>query len=118
MAKAATETSITTIDDAPKAVEQPAAKVLRGAADPDLSGERVELTIHQDSGENGREPVFVGLNGTGYQIPRGIAVNVPVEVLEVLDNATMTVYESTAGVTVPKGRAVKRFAYNVRQQRA
>jgi hypothetical protein len=115
MAKA-TETSITTIDDAPKATEPVATVKLNGKADPELSGKRVELTIMQDSGENGREPVFVGLNGTGYQIPRGIPVNVPVEVLEVLNNATMTVYESSAGMTVPKGREVKRFAYNVNQR--
>lgn len=116
MAKAH-DTSITTIDDAPAAPVPVAATILHVNNDGEfLSGERVELVVNQGEGENGREPVYVGLNGTGYQIPRGIPVNVPVEVLQILDNAVQTVYESTGSTTTP--REVKRFSYNTRQARA
>lgn len=112
MAKA-TDTSITTIDDAPKNPEPTPVQVVRATdLSEDLSGKRVELTINQDSGENGREPVFVGLNGVGYQIPRGVPVNVPVELLEILDNAIQTVYESNG--TTAHARDVKRYSYNTR----
>jgi hypothetical protein len=112
MAKA-TDTSITTIDDAPKAEAPAPVSVLRASdLGADLSGKRVELTINQDSGENGREPVFVGLNGVGFQIPRGVPVNVPVELLEILDNAVQTVYESNGNTA--QAREVKRYSYNTR----
>jgi hypothetical protein len=111
------DSSITTIDDAPPATVPVAATTLavnndRGV----LSGERIELTINQTDGENGREPVFVGLDGIGYQIPRGVPVNVPVELLEILDNAVQTVYESTG--TVARPREVKRYSYNTRAVKA
>jgi hypothetical protein len=38
--------------------------------------------------------------------------------LEVLDNATMRVYESQGGITLPQGREIKRFAYNARAKAA
>lgn len=114
---AKTDTSITTIDDAQKAVEPPAAVALHVADQGDkLSGKRIELTVHQGEGDMGKQPLFVGLNGTGFNIPRGIPVSVPVEVIEILDNAMMTVYESVAGLT--RGREVKRYSYNTRELRA
>jgi hypothetical protein len=36
---------------------------------------------------NGDEPVFVGVQGVGYMIPRGINLKVPESVVEVLRNA-------------------------------
>lgn len=113
MAKA-NESTVTTIDDPQKQVEPPATVVLRGADEGDqLSGERVELTIHPGEGENGRDAVFVGLNGTGYQIPRGVPVNVPAELVEILDNAKPIVHEGTGGNV--RSREVQRFSYNARQ---
>jgi hypothetical protein len=111
---AKSDTSITTIDDAPKAVVAPvAAVVLHGADEGDqLSGERVVLTIHPGEGENGRDPVFLGLNGTHYQVPRGVAVNVPAELIEILDNAKPLVYENSGGTA--HVREVQRFGYNAR----
>jgi hypothetical protein len=112
MAKAQ-DTSITTIDDAPKAVESVAVAHLQANNDGDvLSGERAELTIHQGSGEDGREPVFIGLNGTGYQVPRDTPVNVPVELLHILNNAVQTVYEANGNGA--RARDVKRFAFTSR----
>lgn len=112
MAKA-NESTVTTIDDAPQHAEPQPATVLRGADEGDnLSGERIELTILPGEGENGRDPVFIGLNGTGYQIPRGLAVNVPAELLEILNNAKPMVYESSGGTA--RAREVQRYSYHSR----
>lgn len=112
MAKA-NDTSITTIDDAPKHIEPVAVSQLKANNDGDvLSGERVELTINQGEGDQGREPVFIGLNGTGYQVPRDTPVEVPVELLHILENAVQTVYEANGNTT--RARQVKRFSYNAR----
>lgn len=107
------ESTVTTIDDAPKHVEPQTAVVMRGSDEGDqLSGERVELTIMPGEGENGRDAVFIGLNNTGYHIPRGVAVNVPVELVEILDNAKPMVYESNGGTV--RAREVQRYSYSSR----
>jgi hypothetical protein len=112
MAKAQ-DTSITTIDDAPKTIEPVAVAQLQVNNDGDvLSGERVELTIHQGEGDSGRDPVFIGLNGTGYQVPRDTPVEVPVELLQILENAVQIVYEANGNTS--RARQVKRFSYNAR----
>lgn len=51
---------------------------------------RKMYTIFVDEEENQLNYVFVGVNGKGYQIPRGIDVEVPEEVIEVLKNAQAT----------------------------
>lgn len=110
---AKSDTSITTIDDAPAIADSTAAdtlKMIGGVAG--LSGQVLEVEIHQGEGEGGKERVFVGLNGHGYKIPRSIKVIVPVEVIEILENAMMTVYESVAGIT--RGREVRRYSFNTR----
>ncbi len=38
-------------------------------------------------------PVFIGVNGKTYQIQRDVEVSVPEEVVEVLKNSVMTVWE-------------------------
>lgn len=38
-------------------------------------------------------PEFVGVNGVGYTIPRGVKVDVPAEVVHVLQNAIETVID-------------------------
>lgn len=112
---AAKDSTITTLDDAPKNVEPPAAVVTAAVKhDEALSGEMVELEIHQGEGEIGKQAVFVGLNGNGYQIPRGIKSIVPIELVHILDNARQTVYESGSGATSGVGREVNRFSYNTR----
>jgi len=40
----------------------------------------------------GHLPVFVGINGVGYTIPRGIDLNVPEAIVEVLDNAKNEIF--------------------------
>jgi hypothetical protein len=111
---AAKDTSVTTIDDEQPAVAAPRAKKIAVTDAHDaMSGEQVEVTIHSGEGEAGKQAVFLSINGHGILIPRGVASIVPAEVAEILDNATMTVYESGADGKVVS-RDVKRFAYNVK----
>ena len=52
-----------------------------------LSGKKARITIHPSDSDGGQDAVFLGLNGYAYQVPRGEPVVVPVELLEVLENA-------------------------------
>lgn len=118
MATAKSDSKITTLDDAPDAAletaQEPvsAVAVKSSSTDTDLSGKRKTVTIYEQEGEAGRDDVFVGVNGVGYQIKRGKAVSIPVEVLHALDNAVQTIYD-----TLPSGqvieRSLKRFNYTV-----
>lgn len=110
------DSSITTLDDndTPDEVRESSKpeKIRVSDHGNSMNGERVELTLHAGEGEVGRQAVFLGINGHGFNIPRSIAVDVPVEVIEILDNATMTVYEQIDNKVYE--REVKRFSYNVK----
>jgi hypothetical protein len=112
------DTSITSIDDEPKAVVVAKAKNIAVANTGDhMSGEKMEVTIHQGEGELGRQAVFLGINGEGTLVPRGVPCKLPVELVEILDNATMTVYEPTTnGQTIE--REVKRYSYTAKAIKA
>ena len=56
----------------------------KGAA---KKGGRCEINIAKQDKPAGSDPVFVGVQGVGYTIPRGINVIVPVAVEHVLQNA-------------------------------
>ncbi len=109
-------TTITSIDDTPVVVAETAPVVVAVTDNGDnFAGKRVTVTIHQGEGELGRQAVFLGLNGHGFNIPRGVPVDLPVEAVEILDNATQTVYENMGGQTTE--REVKRFSYTVKYPR-
>lgn len=109
----AKDTTITSIDDEPTVVDTPTAVTIDVTDHGDnMSGERVQVTIQQGEGEIGRQAVFLGINGHGFNIPRGKPVSLPVEAVHILDNATQTVYETVGGKSVE--REVPRFAYTVR----
>ena len=103
-------TQISTLDDEPEVqLDKPAAHVVTGTThDAELSGEKVNIIIHEQDGDTGREAVFASVNGVAYQIPRGIECAVPVEVLHVLDNSVQKIYEA-----MPNGetreRTLRRF---------
>ena len=48
---------------------------------------RFTIMIPKALGKEGTEPVFVGVQGVGYTIPRSVNVDVPESVVEVLKNA-------------------------------
>lgn len=74
-----------------------------------LSGRKCVVTIHADKGDGGNLPVFLGINGRGYQLPRGVPCTVPVELVGVLENAVETVYDGGGA-----GREVPRYAFSVK----
>jgi len=47
----------------------------------------ITINIAKQTGKGGAENAFVGVQGVGYSIPRGIDVGVPPSVVEVLKNA-------------------------------
>lgn len=77
------------------------------AAEAGLTGNRKTIVIHQGEGAAGREDVVVGVNGVMFSIKRGKPVDVPVEVVHVLENAVTTVYENGEAIDTP------RFAFSV-----
>lgn len=48
--------------------------------------EKVKIKLFKDN-DKYKDPVFVGVNGKGYLIERGVTVEVPMSVKEVLDNS-------------------------------
>jgi hypothetical protein len=54
---------------------------------------KVKLIIHESANEHDINPVPVSVNGYAYIINRGVEVDVPKAVAEVLNNARMTVYD-------------------------
>lgn len=50
-------------------------------------GKYITVNIAKQDKKGGAEPAFVGVQGVGYTIPRGIDVAVPAAVVEVLKNA-------------------------------
>ncbi len=48
---------------------------------------RITINVSASEGEHGSMPIFIGLNGKGYMIPRGINVDVVPGLVEVLQNA-------------------------------
>lgn len=98
-------TQIHTLDDvADDAIAASAPTVITGTSHDDaLSGDKVNIIIHEQDGDAGQEAVFVGVNGVGYQIPRGKVVAVPVEVFHVLENSVQKIYQS-----LPNGDTVER----------
>lgn len=106
------QSQITTLDDdEPVAVAQPQAEVKGKNFDATLSGKKVALTIHPSDGDGGSDAVFLQLNGYAYQVPRGKPQVVPVELVEILENAKQTILSFGAGGVVNE-RAAPRFAFS------
>ena len=110
------DTTITSIDDEPKAVVLPkTVKVLVTDDGDNMTGERAIVTVQQGEGELGRQAVFLGINGHGYNIPRGVPVELPVEALAVLENAMQTTYENIEGKMTE--REVPRYGMTVKYKK-
>ena len=108
------DTKITSIDDVPVQAEKTVAKAkVKGANhDVELSGKTRTITIHTSDLEGGHEAVFLSINGYGYQIPRGIPIEVPTEVLHVLENAKITSYVQGKAAGEFIERTTQRFAFS------
>lgn len=71
--------------------ETPVAKKARakGPSPDDL----VTINVHPDGAKGAEKAIFVGVNGVGYRIKRGVDVQVPRSVMLVLQESVKTVYE-------------------------
>lgn len=73
--------------------------------------DRQRIIIH-DGDETESRDVFVSVNGRAFQIQRGVEVDVPLEVIEVLNNAKKArLIQKPGGENV--FREVPRFSYTV-----
>lgn len=76
-----------------------------------FSGKRVKIVVERGHNPEDSPVVFVRLNDYACQITRGEPVEVPVEVLGVLNDARQTVFsQPTSGVLVPHDSL--RFSYS------
>lgn len=98
MAKSTSTSIDDDLDSAVEAMSAAPVTVVGKNSDPSLSGDFLTIKIHATRDEAEKGPVFVSLNGYAYQIPRGVNVSVPVEVVEILDNAVMTTYPTEGGI--------------------
>jgi len=78
------------------------------------ANERFAIIVEEGRDENDMNPIFVGVNGRGYSIRRGEVVEVPGEVLGVLNDAVEVRSTPYSKDGVPAGmttRAARRFPY-------
>ena len=92
---------------------EPAEPAARAVKAPAKGAKRMKLTIYEQEGTEGSDDVAVSVNGVAYQIKRGVEVEVPSEVVHVLENAVTTVFEPLKEGGV-RERNVKRFNFSVR----
>lgn len=71
------------------------------------TAKRVKVKFFNGAGEDGRDDVLLGLNGTVLRVKREQAVEIPEPYLHVADCAVQTVYDSVSG----EARDVPRFPY-------
>lgn len=116
------DSKVTTLDDsaalADEIVATPsrpktAAKAVKGANhDAALTGKTRVVTVHPTNDEAGSDAVFLSLNGYAYQIPRGVPVEVPDEVVQILKNAKQELMSFGKGGEVIT-RETQRFPFSV-----
>ncbi len=117
------ESQVSDIDDTPVSTPAAEAKTKTSASgkrsvkvdgfDIALSGKKKTVTIHESDAEGGRDAVAIGLNGYMYQVPRGIPVEVPEELVSILENAkTSTYHPAGPGTTELIERVFNRFAFS------
>ena len=78
---------------------------------------KIEIMIHKQEGQEGKEDVFVSINGYAYRIKRGFWVAVPESVVKNLDTCNYTIItqeEDGQGGTIETRSEVARFSYTTR----
>jgi hypothetical protein len=114
------DSKVTTLDDSAALADdvvtksKPAAsKAVKGANhDAALQGKVRVVTVHPTNDEGGSDAVFLSLNGYAYQIPRGIPVEVPDEVVQILKNAKQSLTSFGKGGELIT-RETQRFPFSV-----
>lgn len=75
---------------------------------------KVRIKVHKTGRPDESADVYVGVNGVGFQIQRGVEVTVPEPVLKVLEDAIQTVYVVTPtpdGKTELKPQPVQAYPF-------
>ena len=78
--------------------------------DTELSGKREVVTIHIGQDDAGSDAVFLGHNGYAYHVPRNQPVNLPTEVVQILRDATQTLYKYVGKALVEN--TVPRYSFS------
>lgn len=106
--------------DSPAEAAAPAAKAAGAKRQPKvdghdiaLSGKKKTITIHTSEADGGHDAVSIGLNGYMYQVPRGMPVEVPEELVFILENAKTTTFHPTGKPGEFTERVSNRFAFSV-----
>lgn len=68
-------------------LEAPVAEININAAEQSWKFRKITINIAKTKEKGGAEPAFVGFQGKGYAIPRGINVDVPAPIVHILQNA-------------------------------
>lgn len=71
---------------------------------------RVRVVFHNQDGPGGADDIFVSVNGRAYLIKREHEVNLPREVMRVIENAEQSVFERGADSRL-REKLVKRYSY-------
>lgn len=108
-----TESKVTTIDDVATEPVKPVKIKPSGkpTGRPELTGEKVTLTIHATGDFDGRDAVNIGHNERVYQVPRGTPCVVPKAVAQIIVDAVQDRTDVVDGkvITSPQPR----FPYTI-----
>lgn len=114
----ANDTQISSIDDETPATQVAAPRAAGNKRTPKvdgfdiaLSGKKKTITIHTSEVEGGHDAVPIGLNGYMYQVPRGMPVEVPEELVSILENAKVSTYHPSKDGQIVE-RVSNRFAFS------
>ncbi len=77
------------------------------------NSEYATINVAKSAEKDGGAPFFVGVQGRGYMIPRGIDVDVPVPVLGVLENAVLDVVTQDEDTAEIMHEDVLQYPFNV-----
>lgn len=104
---------IVKLEDAPtQTVSVEAKQILPTHGSAKLSGAKVRVTFHEQEGDGGGDAIFAGIGESPFSIPRGIPVDIPVELLKVFDNAKIETLTTKVGGGHNK-RHISRYNYTV-----
>lgn len=79
----------------------------------DRKGEWMTINIAKQDRAGGNEPVFVGVQGVGYLIPRGMDISVPKKVVHVLENAEQDIVTQDPDTGEMLHNPVRTYPFNV-----
>lgn len=95
-----------------KPVMVEATEVIGDNHDEQLSGRKVRVTFYEGREEHEKDAIFASLNGYAYQIPRNVPVDIPIELMNVFQDAKTQVIETVQGGGT-RARNVPRFGFTL-----